>query len=69
VLEALAGIRAQLEVHGCSLASLLKRHREEGEWPVALLKRMAALEREVRGERQDIGRPPKVTRRRPLGAD
>jgi hypothetical protein len=30
---------------------------------------MTALEREVLGERQDIGQAPKHTRRRPLGAD
>jgi hypothetical protein len=61
------GIRALLEAQGVALAGLRQRHRDEGEWPLALMRRMTALERAVHGERQDISRPLRQTRRRPSG--
>ena len=68
VLEALAGIRTLLEAQDAALASLRQQRRDEGEHGPMILRRLTDLEREVRGERQDIGRAPKATRRRPLGA-
>jgi hypothetical protein len=60
-------VRKGLKSQGAALAGLRQRYRDEGEWPLVLLRRMTALERAVHGERQDIGRPLRQTRRRPLG--
>jgi hypothetical protein len=69
VLAALDRIHTLLQAQDVVLAGLRQQRRDEGEWPSALMKRMAALEREVRGERQDIGRAPRMMHRRLLGAD
>jgi integrase len=47
--------------------ALQQRLRDDGEWPGRLMRRMAEIEREVRGAAQDIGKPTRHTRRRPLG--
>jgi hypothetical protein len=67
VLTALDRIRALLEAQDAALAGLRQQRRDAGEHGPMILRRLTDVERLLRGEKQDIGRAPRATRRRPLG--